>query len=105
MLDAARTAVRLAEGRDRAALDDENDALVHALVRLVSVIGEAAGKVSPAGQSALGEVPWPDVTGMRHRLIHDYFDVDLDILWATVQDSLPDLIRSLEAAPLELNET
>jgi len=104
MLDAAQTAVRLAEGRNRADLEDEEDPLVHALVRLVSVIGEAAGKVSPEGQAALSEVPWPDVTGMRHRLIHAYFDINLDILWATVQVSLPGLIRSLEAVGLESDE-
>lgn len=104
MLDAARTAVGLAAGRSRADLEDQNDPLVHALVRLVSVIGEAAGKLSPAGQSELNEVRWPDLIGMRHRLIHDYFDINLDILWATVQVSLPDLIKNLEAALPESDE-
>jgi len=98
MLDAAKKAVRLAEERSREDLDDEDDALRDALVRLISVVGEAASKVSPATCSELAEIPWPDVVGMRHRLIHAYFDVDLDILWATVQYSLPDLVESLESA-------
>lgn len=97
MLDAARRAVRFAEGRSRADLDDEEDPLVHALVRLVAVIGEAAYHVSVETRSELDEIPWPDVVNMRHRLIHAYFDIDLDILWATVQRSLPDLIGHLEA--------
>jgi uncharacterized protein with HEPN domain len=104
MLDAASKAVRLAKGRSRATLDDEDDPLRDALVRLVSVVGEGARQVSPDAQAALDRIPWPDVIGMRHRLVHQYFDVDLDILWATVQHSLPDLITILESAlPAEEN--
>jgi uncharacterized protein with HEPN domain len=101
MLDAARKAARLAAGRDREALDDEDDPLADALVRLISVIGEAASKVSAGTSSELGGIPWPDVVGMRNRLIHAYFDINLDILWATVQDSLPTLTRLLESALAE----
>ncbi|MGD2114477.1 MAG: DUF86 domain-containing protein [Acidobacteriota bacterium] len=97
MLDAARKAVRFAEGRSRAVLDDEDEPLMDALARLVAVIGEAAHHVSVETRSELDEIPWPDVVNMRHRLIHAYFDVDLDILWATVQRSLPELVGHLEA--------
>lgn len=103
MLDAARTAVRLAEGGSREDLDDPNEALVHALVRLVSVVGEAAGRVGPETREQIAAIPWPDVVGMRNRLIHEYFDVNLGILWATVQDDLPQLIRDLEEAVPELS--
>jgi uncharacterized protein with HEPN domain len=82
-------------------LDDEDDPLADALVHLISVIGEAASKVSSGACSELGAIPWPDVIGMRNRLIHAYFDINLDILWATVQDSLPSLIRLLESALTE----
>lgn len=98
MLHAAKKAQRLASRSARANLDDEDDPVADALIRLVSLIGEAAGKVSAQGRSELSDIPWPNVIGMRHRLIHGYFDVDLDILWATVQDALPPLARSLEAA-------
>ncbi len=98
MLDAARKAVRLAAGRGREDLDAEDEPLPHALVQLVSVIGEAAGKMSFGTCSELDEIPWPDIVGMRNRLIHAYFDINLDILWATVQDSLPPLIQALESA-------
>jgi uncharacterized protein with HEPN domain len=87
----------LAEGRSRAALDDEDEPLMDALARLVAVIGEAAHHVSVETRSELDEIRWPDVVNMRHRLIHAYYDVDLDILWATVQRSLPELIGHLEA--------
>ncbi|HEX2645225.1 MAG TPA: HepT-like ribonuclease domain-containing protein, partial [Thermoanaerobaculia bacterium] len=69
----------------------------HALVHLISVIGEAANRVSVETRSECDGIPWPDIVGMRNRLIHAYFDINLDILWATVQDSLPSLIRSLES--------
>jgi uncharacterized protein with HEPN domain len=98
MLDAARKAARLAAGRAREELDAEDDPLAAALVHWICVIGEAASKVSSGTCSAVDGIPWPDVVGMRNRLIHAYFDINLDILWATVQDSLPSLIRSLESA-------
>lgn len=101
MLDAARTASRLAAGRKREDLDAEDEALRYALVHLISVIGEAAGKVRPDTRSTLGEIPWPDVIGMRNRLVHAYFDINLDILWATVQDNLPPLLQALESALAE----
>jgi len=63
-----------------------------------------ASKVSSGTCSELGEIPWPDVIGMRNRLIHAYFDINLDILWATVQDSLPSLIQALESALAEDEE-
>lgn len=98
MLDAARKAARLAAGRDREELDAEDSPLPDALVHLISVVGEAASRVSPGTRSTIDVIPWSDVVGMRNRLIHAYFDINLDILWATVQDSLPSLIRLLEPA-------
>ncbi len=103
MLDAARKAMRLSAGRHREDLEAEDDPLPDALVRLVSLIGEAANKVSPSTRAELGGIPWPDLVGMRNRLIHAYFDVNLDILWATVQDDLPALVRGLESALAEDN--
>jgi uncharacterized protein with HEPN domain len=101
MLDAAKKAKRLATGRNREELDSEDDPLQDALVHLITVLGEAANKVSSSTRSELAAIPWPDVVGMRNRLVHAYFDINLDILWATVQYSLPSLIRSLEAALAE----
>ena len=86
MLDAARRAVRFAETRRRADLNDEDDPLVYALKHLITIVGEAAGEVSPEAREQLKELPWPDIVNMRHRIVHAYFDVSLDILWDTVQD-------------------
>ena len=66
------------------------------LIRLLEVIGEAANSVSPEVQLAHPSVPWRKLTGLRNRLIHGYFNVNLDILWDTIRGELPELIRSLE---------
>lgn len=95
MLDAARKAVRLAAGREREELDAADEPLADALVHLISVIGEAASKVSSGTCSDLDTIRWRDLVGMRNWLIHAYFDINLDILWATVQDDLPLLIGQL----------
>ena len=61
-------------------------------------MGEAAGRVSAAARVEWPEIPWQDIVAMRHRLIHGYFDIDLDIVWNTVRDDLPPLAEQLEKA-------
>lgn len=70
----------------------------NAVIRSLEIIGEAAGKLSPAFTAAHLNVPWRDITGMRHRLIHGYADVRLDLVWQVVAERLEPLIVSL--APL-----
>ena len=98
MFDAAAEAVRLATGRGREDLNSHDFPLTYALVHLVSVVGEAASKVSADTRSQLDDIPWPDIIVMRNRLVHAYFDINLDILWETVQSSLPTLVEQLTAA-------
>ena len=95
MLDAAREAMTFAQGRTRVELNADR-MLVLSLVKDIEIIGEAAYQVSPITREQLQEIPWQDITGMRHRLVHAYFDINLDILWKTVQDELPVLIKQLE---------
>jgi uncharacterized protein with HEPN domain len=95
MLDAARRARRMVVDVDKASYDAD-ETLQLALTRLVQIIGEAAREVSPQGRSSLPQIPWPLVVGTRHRLVHDYRNVDLDILWSVVTVNLPPLIEALE---------
>ena len=67
-----------------------------AVIRSLEVIGEAAGKVSPGMQAAHPEIPWRDITGMRHRLIHAYAEVRLDLVWTVATQRLGPLIAALE---------
>jgi uncharacterized protein with HEPN domain len=97
MLEAARKAVATIQGRTRQDLD-RDDVLGAALERFVEIVGEAATHVSDDRQRALPDIPWPQIMGMRNRLIHAYMTVNYDILWKTVNEDLPLLIEALEAA-------
>ena len=95
MRDAAREAVTFMRGRTRADLDTDR-MVVLAVVKAIEIIGEAASRVSAAGQAEAPGLPWRQMVAMRNRLIHAYFDVDLDVVWSTVRQELPGLIVALE---------
>jgi uncharacterized protein with HEPN domain len=95
MLEAAREAMDMARGQQRADLDTDRK-LCLSLVHLLGIIGEAAAGVSPVFRETHPHLPWKKITGMRNRLIHGYFDVNLDIVWQTVTEDLPDLAAKLE---------
>ena len=70
--------------------------LVLSLLRSVEIIGEAASRVSSDFQKQYPEVPWNQIIAMRNRLVHAYFDVDLDQVWDTVREDIPPLVIHLE---------
>ena len=94
MLDAVEEAMGFAQGRTRQDLEHDR-MLVLALMKDIEIIGEAAYQVTQETRQSLPEIPWEDIIGMRHRLVHAYFDINLDILWATVQEDLPALLAIL----------
>ena len=94
MADSAESALRFCQGRTRADLDTD-DMLRFALTRAVQIIGEAATKVSIEARTQIPGIAWPAIVGMRNRLVHAYFDVDSNILWTTVSERLPSLLREL----------
>lgn len=96
MLDYSRKAVAMIEGRAREDLD-RDEMLCLALTRVVEIVGEAATRVSQAGQQHHGQIPWSEIVGLRNRLVHGYDSVDVDILWDIVQQDIPPLIEQLEA--------
>jgi uncharacterized protein with HEPN domain len=95
MLDYAREAVSMIKGRKRKDLESERMVEL-SLTRLIESVGEAAARVSREGQEENPTIPWPQVVGMRNRLIHGYDQVDLDILWDTIEIDMPPLIEELE---------
>jgi uncharacterized protein with HEPN domain len=95
MLDASNEALVFVAAKTRSDLD-ENRMLVLALVKAVEIIGEAAYRINEDTRHQFPDIPWEDIIGMRHRLVHAYFDINLDILWKTVQDDLPTLKSLLE---------
>ncbi len=95
MLEAAQEAVAFCSGAGRGSLNDDRK-LALALVKLIEIIGEAAIHVSDETREALPDIPWRLVSGMRNRLIHAYFEIDLDVLWSTVITDLPPLVENLK---------
>jgi uncharacterized protein with HEPN domain len=95
MLLAARDAVEFVANLDEAKFH-ASKLHQNAVIRSIEIIGEAGGKVSRDFQQDHPEIPWSAIVGMRHRLIHDYNEVDLDLVWDVARGRLPDLIAILE---------
>ena len=95
MLDAARKAVCRTEGKSRAAYDADEDLRI-VIAHLVQMIGEAATRVSAPARRSHPEIPWRHITGIRHRIVHNYMDVDYDVLWEVATQDLPRLVSQLE---------
>lgn len=101
MSDAIQSAQRFTSGKSRKDLD-QDEMLTFALVRAIEIIGEAAARLSSDGRSALPSIPWSEIVGMRNRLVHAYFDTNLDILWTTVTKAMPTLLKELKLViPIE----
>ena len=66
---------------------------VHAVIRSIEIIGEAAAKLSKEYKNKHSSVPWDLIVGMRNHLIHVYFDVDHKTIWKTLQEDIPELIE------------
>ena len=94
IVDALSAATKFAEGRKRSDLDTDQ-MLLFALVRAIEIVGEAASKVTAETHAAMPDVRWVSIVNMRHRLVHAYFDINRDILWATVTEAVPPLAARL----------
>lgn len=84
-------------GRTRRAGFLRNALLQDAVIRNIEIVGEAAGRVSAEFTAANAAIPWREIVGMRHRLIHGYLEVNLDTVWEVVERDLPALEASLRA--------
>lgn len=81
-------------GRSRGDLDTDR-LLALALVRLLEITGEAAGRFPAEEQTRRPGIPWPSIVGLRNRLIHGYDNIDYDIVWQIVTTDLPPLASEL----------
>jgi uncharacterized protein with HEPN domain len=95
MIDAAEEAlffVADSSGEDFS----KNRMLILSVIKEIEIIGEAASKISEGTKSEFAYIPWQDIVGMRNRLIHGYFDVNVKLVWNTIKNNLPSLIISLK---------
>ena len=95
MLLAARKVMKYAQGVDFERFD-QDEVLQDAIMRRIQIIGEAARKVSGEFKDQHPEIPWYEISGMRNRLVHEYFKVITEKVWEAVVKDIPDLIATLE---------
>ena len=98
MRQASLDAIAFAEGMDRETFTSDLRTQ-RAVIMSLMIVGEAATKLiveDPTFVDQHPKIPWRDMRGMRNRIAHGYFDVDLDVVWRTVRDELPDLVRRLD---------
>lgn len=67
----------------------KNKTIQDAIVREIEIIGEAAKNISEDLKNNHPEIPWRKISGMRDKIVHEYFDIDLEIVWKTIQNDLP----------------
>lgn len=98
ILNAASKAVKLVENKSFQELEDD-EVLTLALIKLIEIVGEASSRLSKEFQAEHPEIPWSGIIGMRNRLVHAYFDINLKVIWQTTQEDLPALIEQLKQLP------
>ena len=97
MLRYAEMAVRILGGLDADGLSASEEKFL-ATARCLQNIGEAARKVSDTTRSDLPAIPWRRVIGMRHRLVHGYEDIRVEIIVQTIREDLPELVSTIRSA-------
>ncbi|MBD2553012.1 DUF86 domain-containing protein [Limnothrix sp. FACHB-708] len=95
MIDNANKAISFIAGLSRSDFD-QDEQLRLAVTHLLQIVGEAARRVSVEFREAHPEIPWKAIVGMRSKVVHDYFSVDDDVIWDTIKNDLPALVKQLE---------
>jgi hypothetical protein len=82
----------------------QDDRTIDAVVRNLEIIGEAANRLPESFKLQYAEIPWRKIVGLRNRIVHEYFGVDVDIVWSILQGDLPALRPAFEKIREELSD-
>lgn len=94
MIEAGETALSFCDGMSRQAFQAD-DRTVRAVVQCLMVIGEAANQVTEPTRRQIDALPWQAIVGMRNRLIHAYFEINVDLVWEVVARQLSPMLHTL----------
>ena len=103
--EAIERSVGYVQELDNAAALERDHKTQAAVIRNIEILGEAANRIqkqAPEFITAYPSLPWNQMRGMRNRMIHNYFDVNADLLWSTVNEDLPKLKRQIDELLVEL---
>jgi len=95
MFDIAKEIIDFSKGKNRDDLELDRK-LTLSLVHLLEIFGKAANGISLEFKSNNSQIPWKSIIGMRNRLIHGYYDIDLDVIWSTVTEDIPPIENKLK---------
>jgi len=76
---------------------------VKAVLRNLEIVGEAAKKIPPPLRDKYPDIPWKKMAGLRDKLIHEYFGVDLEIIWQLIKEELPGILHPIQEMLRDLN--
>lgn len=103
ILQAAEDALTFADGMDYPTFRTDRRTNL-AVVRALEIMGEAARHIPASVRRNYPQIPWQDIVDMRNKLVHEYFGVDLEVLWRTVQEDLPPLRDAIRQIMEELED-
>ncbi len=95
MLDAIKTMESFVKDMNLEEFENDTKTLF-AVIRALEIIGEAAKKIPDAVKNKYKQVPWKDIAGMRNKLIHEYFGVNVKVVWKTIEQDIPSIKPSIE---------
>lgn len=95
MLESIERAIRYTKGMSLQTFV-KDELVLDAVMRNIQIIGEAANRTSKELRQANAHLEWTKIIGMRHRLVHDYFEIEEGIVWRVVTDYLPPLAEQLK---------
>lgn len=103
VIDAAEKIERFTDGMSYETFV-EDEKTVDAVLRNFEVIGEATKNLPESHREEYSDVPWREMAGMRDRLIHGYATVDLEIIWTTVEEDIPEILPDIRSVMADLDE-